>query len=130
MQSLPRYSKEKEIFAMLDDICISNKQNSLSMSSNINGDGADVTFTPPTWLSAEFQSPLYSIASILVSEIQTPLYSMRAIRVSKFRTLLYSIASYKGVRISDTVIFYCELYGCLNFRHPCILLRAIPYSLQ
>jgi hypothetical protein len=28
-------SKDKEIFTMLDDICIANKQNPLSMSSNM-----------------------------------------------------------------------------------------------
>jgi hypothetical protein len=35
VQPLPWDSKDKEIFAMLDDICIANKQNPLSMSSNM-----------------------------------------------------------------------------------------------
>jgi hypothetical protein len=45
--------------------------------------------------------------------------------MSEFQTPLYSIASYTGVRISDTLIFYCELYGCLKLKHPYILLRVI-----
>jgi hypothetical protein len=35
VQPLPWDLKEKAIFAMLDDICIANKQNPLSMSSNM-----------------------------------------------------------------------------------------------
>ena len=35
VQPLPWDSKDKAIFAMLDDICIANKQNPLSMSSNM-----------------------------------------------------------------------------------------------
>jgi hypothetical protein len=35
VQPLPWDSKDKDIFAMLDDICIANKQNPLSMSSNM-----------------------------------------------------------------------------------------------
>ena len=35
VQPLPWNSKDKEIFAMLDDICIVNKQNPFSMSSNM-----------------------------------------------------------------------------------------------
>ena len=31
--------------------------------------------------------------------------------MSEIQTPLYSIASYTGVRISDTLIFYCELFG-------------------
>jgi hypothetical protein len=40
----------------------------------------------------------------------------------------HSIASYMGVWNSETPVFYCELYGCLDFRHPYILLRAIRMS--
>jgi hypothetical protein len=35
VQPLPWDSKDKAIFAMLCDICIANKQNPLSMSSNM-----------------------------------------------------------------------------------------------
>ena len=35
VKPLPWDSKDKEIFAMLDDICIADKQNPLSMSSNM-----------------------------------------------------------------------------------------------
>jgi hypothetical protein len=35
VKALPWDSKDKKIFAMLDDICIADKQNPLSMSSNM-----------------------------------------------------------------------------------------------
>jgi hypothetical protein len=35
VQPLPWDSKDKEIFTMLDDICIANKRNPLSMSSSM-----------------------------------------------------------------------------------------------
>ena len=61
-----------------------------------------------------------------VSEFQIPYILLPAIWVSGIQKRLYSIASYTGVWISDTL--YCigsYIYGCLNFKHPKILLRAI-----
>jgi hypothetical protein len=66
----------------------------------------------------------YSYGSVWNSDTHTA--RNRSIWVSEFQTPIYSFASYMGVWIPDNHnIFYCELYGCLKFRHPYILLRVI-----
>ena len=66
----------------------------------------------------------YSYGSVWNSDTHTA--RNRSIWMSEFQTPIYSIASYMGVWISDNLnIFYCELHGCLKFRHPYILLRVI-----
>jgi hypothetical protein len=79
VQPLPWNSKDKEIFAMLDDICIANKQNPLSMSSNM---------ATVTKLADHLYSILYCMSSGACYRIVRTIYSVIAMI---YRSRLYAL---------------------------------------